>query len=118
MAELALAMRVEAARCSAPDGERLEVRIGIDTGPVTAGVVGRNRFIYDLWGDTVNTASRMEATGEPSRIQVTARTYRRLRDRYRFERRGRIRIKGKGEMETYFLLGSEGDAAGSVAATR
>jgi class 3 adenylate cyclase len=82
----------------------LSVRIGIDTGPVVAGVIGRRKFIYDLWGDTVNTASRMETHGLPGRIQVTERTYRRLNSGYRFERRGPIDVKGKGEMVTYFLL--------------
>jgi adenylate cyclase len=71
---------------------------------VVAGVIGRDKFIYDLWGDTVNTASRMESHGVAGCIQVTARTYQRLRDRYRFQRRGPIKVKGKGEMETWFLL--------------
>jgi class 3 adenylate cyclase len=105
VAEVALAMRKEVARRLDPTGRPLAVRIGIDTGPVVAGVIGRDRFIYDLWGDTVNTASRMESLGVPGCIQVTARTHQRLRDGYRFERRGPIQVKGKGEMITYFLLG-------------
>jgi class 3 adenylate cyclase len=105
VADMALAIREEVARHRVPGGEPLAVRIGIDTGPVVAGVIGRRRFIYDLWGDTVNTASRMESDGVAGCIQVTERTYERLRDRYRFRRRGPIVVKGKGEMVTWFLLG-------------
>jgi adenylate cyclase len=83
----------------------LQVRIGIDTGRVVAGVIGRRLFLYDVWGDTVNTASRMESLGVPGCIQVTARTYQRLRNRYRFQRRGLVAVKGKGEMVSYFLVG-------------
>jgi len=72
---------------------------------VVAGVIGRDKFSYDLWGDTVNTASRMESLGVPGCIQVTARTYQRLRNRYRFQRRGLVAVKGKGEMVSYFLVG-------------
>jgi class 3 adenylate cyclase len=72
---------------------------------VVAGVIGTAKFSYDLWGDTVNTASRMETTGVPGCIQVTERAYRRLRDRYRFERRGPVQVKGKGELVTWFLVG-------------
>jgi class 3 adenylate cyclase len=107
VAEMALAIRDEVARHTDPSGRPLQVRIGIDTGPVVAGVIGRNKFIYDLWGDTVNTASRMESHGVPGCIQVTDRTYRRLRDGYRFQRRGPVDIKGKGEMVTWFLLGRD-----------
>jgi class 3 adenylate cyclase len=105
VAEMALAMREEVVGRSDPSGQPLAVRIGIDTGPVVAGVIGTSRFSYDLWGDTVNTASRMESLGVPGCIQVTARTWERLRDRYRFERRGPIQVKGKGEIVTYFLEG-------------
>jgi class 3 adenylate cyclase len=105
VAEMALAIRDEVGRHADPSGRPLAVRIGIDTGPVEAGVIGTSKFSYDLWGDTVNTASRMESYGIAGCIQVTARTYQRLRDSYRFERRGPILVKGKGEMVTYFLLG-------------
>jgi class 3 adenylate cyclase len=105
VAELALAMREEVARRSDPSGQPLAVRIGIDTGPVEAGVIGTAKFSYDLWGDTVNTASRMESHGVPGCIQVTARTYQRLQAGYRFQRRGPIPVRGMGEMVTYFLLG-------------
>jgi adenylate cyclase len=79
--------------------------LGIDTGPVVAGVIGADKFSSDLWGDTVNTANRMESQGVPGCIQVTERTWRRLRDHCRFQRRGPIQVKGKGELVTYFLLG-------------
>ena len=105
VADMALAMRDEVAGRTDPSGQPLQVRIGIDTGPVVAGVIGRDKFSYDLWGDTVNTASRMESLGVPGCIQVTARTYQRLRDSYRFQRRGLVAVKGKGEMVTYFLVG-------------
>jgi class 3 adenylate cyclase len=108
IAELALAMQAEVARHTDPSGQPLAVRIGIDTGPVVAGVIGRRKFSYDLWGDTVNTASRMESTGVPGCIQVTERAWRRLRDGYRLERRGPVEVKGKGEMVTWFLVGRDG----------
>lgn len=82
----------------------LEMRIGIHTGPVVAGVIGKNKFIYDLWGDTVNTASRMESHGIPGRIHVSQAFYQRLEGRLPFESRGEIMVKGKGMMQTYFLL--------------
>jgi class 3 adenylate cyclase len=105
MADMALAVREEVTRHLDPGGEPLAIRIGIDTGPVVAGVIGTDKFSYDLWGDTVNTASRMESTGLPGCIQVTDRTYQRLRDGYRFQRRGVVAVKGKGEMVTWFLVG-------------
>jgi class 3 adenylate cyclase len=110
VADMALAVREEVARHLDPAGEPLAVRIGIDTGPVVAGVIGRRKFSYDLWGDTVNTASRMESTGMPGCIQVTDRTYRRLGDGYCFERRGPIQVKGKGKLVTWFLVGRDGRA--------
>ena len=111
VAEMALAMREEAGRHLDPAGRPLQVRIGIDSGPVVAGVIGTAKFSYDLWGDTVNTASRMESTGVPGCIQVTERTCRRLRGRYRLERRGPVQVKGKGELVTWFLVG-RGDGPG------
>jgi class 3 adenylate cyclase len=82
-----------------------DLRIGINSGPVVAGVIGTKKFIYDLWGNAVNTASRMESHGIPGRIQVSIYTYELLRDKYEFEERGLIDIKGQGEMRTYFLTG-------------
>jgi class 3 adenylate cyclase len=105
VAEMALAIRDEVTRRVDPSGQPLQVRIGIDTGPVEAGVIGTSKFSYDLWGDTVNTASRMESHGVAGCIQVTARTYQRLRDGYRLQRRGPILVRGIGEMVTYLLLG-------------
>ena len=84
----------------------LTVRIGLHTGDAVAGVIGRQKFVYDLWGDTVNTASRMETHGVGGRIQVTEQLYRRLNDRYTLEPRGEVEIKGKGLMPTYFLVGA------------
>ncbi|MGC1197084.1 MAG: adenylate/guanylate cyclase domain-containing protein, partial [Geitlerinemataceae cyanobacterium] len=87
------------------DREPLSIRIGMNTGAVVAGVIGRNKFIYDLWGDTVNIASRMESHGIANAIQVTEQTYERLKERYCFEKRGIIDVKGKGPMTTYLLMG-------------
>ena len=105
IAAMALAMGPELNRCSAEIGEPLELRIGIDTGPVVAGVIGQAKFIYDLWGDTVNTASRMESHALPGTIQVTERAYARLESNYELRRRGTVEVKGKGEMDCYLLIG-------------
>jgi len=108
VADMALAMLHEVRDVAEDTGFRLAVRIGIDTGPVIAGVIGTRKFTYDLWGDTVNTASRMESLGQSGRIHVSETTYARLRRRYSFEERGTVYVKGKGEMATYFLTGRRG----------
>ncbi|NET61746.1 MAG: response regulator [Symploca sp. SIO2E6] len=106
IAEMALDMQQTIRQFQGSGGEMFQIRIGINTGPVVAGVIGTQKFIYDLWGDTVNVASRMESQGKPGCIQLTATTYERLRDKYLLEERGVIEIKGKGNMTTYWLLGS------------
>ncbi len=112
LAEMALEMQAAIARTPP-----LEVRIGIDIGPVVAGVIGHQKFIYDLWGDTVNTAGRMESHGIPGAVQVTERAYLRLAPAFAFEERGVIDVKGKGPMRTYLLVasGNEGAADAAVA---
>ena len=81
----------------------LDIRIGINSGPVVAGVIGKSKYIYDLWGDTVNLASRMESTGVPGAIQVTRPVYEALRDKFAFEPRGVVDVKGKGQIEAWLL---------------
>jgi PAS domain S-box-containing protein len=105
IAAMGLDILSEIARFNAEYNQALNIRIGINTGPVVAGVIGIKKFIYDLWGDTVNTAARMESHGVPGCIQVTEETYQRLQHQYLFEQRGLIPVKGKGEMMTYFLIG-------------
>ena len=85
--------------------KKLNLRVGINCGPVVAGVVGTKRFLYDLWGDAVNLASRMESTGVPGKVQTTVHVAELMKDDFSFEKRGIIEVKGKGEMETFFLTG-------------
>jgi class 3 adenylate cyclase len=105
VAAMGLAMIEELARFRDTSGSNVEVRIGMHVGPAVAGVIGLKKFIYDVWGDTVNMASRMESTGVPGRLQVTSETRERLAGAYRLERRGIIEIKGKGPLETWFVAG-------------
>lgn len=105
IAEMALAMQEAMQDFHTESGESLQLRIGINAGPVVAGVIGIKKFSYDLWGDAVNVASRMESQGKPGKIQVTAELYERLKDRFIFEKRGEIEVKGRGEMTTYWLVG-------------
>ncbi|MEB3830350.1 adenylate/guanylate cyclase domain-containing protein [Phormidium sp. CCY1219] len=109
IAEMALDMQEEIGRFNRKHGEAFSMRIGIHTGPTIAGVIGTHKFIYDLWGDTVNLASRMESHGLPGRIQVSGSTYKLLREKYCFQQRGPIPIKGKGEMLVYLLSGRSRD---------
>ncbi len=109
VADLALEVMMAISHWKVEHGHSLAIRIGIHTGPVVAGIIGTHKFSYDLWGNTVNIASRMESHGIPGAIHVSSEIYEQLKDRYRFESRGIIDIKGKGEMETWLLKDKKGD---------
>ena len=104
IAQMALAMQREIQLIGLESERSFTLRVGIHTGPVVGGVIGLKRFTYDLWGDTVNIASRMESQGIPGCIQVTETTYNRLSDKFLFAERGAIDVKGKGQMQVYLLL--------------
>ncbi len=105
IAEMALEMLREIEKFNLEQGQEFAMRMGVNTGSAVAGVIGLKKFVYDLWGDTVNTASRMESHGIPGRIHVSQATYEQLQDKYEFEARGTIHIKGKGDMATFLLKG-------------
>ena len=107
MARMALEMQAFADKLSIQNEHRIQFRIGIHSGPVIAGIVGRKKFQYDIWGDAVNTASRMESHGEAGKIQVSQTTYEMLKDEFVMKLRGTIDIKGKGPMKTWFLTGGK-----------
>ncbi len=110
LAALALDMADAVTDLKDPQGHDVPLRIGMATGPVVAGVVGAKKFFYDVWGDAVNVASRMETTDVEGRIQVPDSVYRRLRHAFVFEERGFVDVKGKGPMHTWYLVGHRADA--------
>jgi len=99
----ALEMLSTASRIRYPDGRTLQVRVGMHAGPVIAGVIGQKKFAYDMWGDTVNVAARLEATGAPGQVHVSESIYLSLKDDFAFEPRGEVELKGRGRMTTYFM---------------
>lgn len=109
VADMAIDMFDAIRRLNVQNASDFRIRVGIHSGPVVAGIIGKHKFNYDLWGDSVNIASRMEALSEPGQIQVSESSYLLLKDRFNFAERGEIDVKGKGKMKTYFLLGRKDD---------
>ena len=104
LVKAAIEMREYLAHRNGALGGGLQMRFGINTGPAVAGVVGQRNFHYDIWGDAVNTASRMESHGEPGRIQISEATYELVKDKFECEPRGEIEVKGKGLMRTWWVV--------------
>ncbi len=115
LADFALAMVDVVAAVRAPDGTQLELRVGLHTGPVVAGVIGKRKFAYDLWGDTVNTAARMESHGAAGRVHVSGAFAEAVRSTHQVEARGQIPVKGKGDMTTAWLVRRRSDAGRAAA---
>ncbi|TAE26908.1 MAG: hypothetical protein EAZ92_10135 [Candidatus Kapaibacterium sp.] len=107
IAAMALDMQLAIKELAEAENLPISIRVGMHSGYLTAGVIGEKKFAYDLWGDTVNTASRMESSGEAGRVQCSEATYLLLKEKYDFEERGMIEVKGKGAMKTYFLVGKK-----------
>jgi class 3 adenylate cyclase len=108
LARLALEMNAYIFGLPPVGGQSLSFRLGMNSGPAIAGVIGQKKFAYNVWGDSVNVASRMESQGVPGKIQITQATYELIRDSFHCEPRGTINIKGRGEMMTWFLMGTNG----------
>src|SRR5262249_1410289 len=117
LADMALEMLECVKQFNQSRGCSLHIRIGLNTGPVVAGVIGRSKFIYDLWGDTVTTASRMESTGLPDRVQVTEPMQRALALQFDLETRGEIEVKGKGRIPAWLLTGRKAASVAPPAAS-
>jgi len=107
ISDLALEMQDSMVRFHTEKNQSVSMRTGIHTGPAVAGVIGIKKFIYDVWGDTVNTASRMESHGIGGQIQVSHATYKVLKDKYILKKRGMMEMKGKGRLMTYWLQGKK-----------
>ena len=103
MINFALGLLDDVRQFNATSAVKIQIRLGINTGNLVAGVIGTSKFIYDIWGDTVNVASRMESTGEPMKIHITETTYEQTKDQYKYSEGFEIEVKGKGNMKTYFL---------------
>src|SRR3990172_8397797 len=108
LVRMALEMRDYVESHTFRDGRRVNFRIGLNSGPVVAGVIGRKKFIYDIWGDAVNTASRMESHGAAGKVQITRETHELIQDEFVCEARGTVNVKGKGEMEVWYVVGVKG----------